>query len=642
MFPMIAIAAVLAFGIVVYVNTEREIIENTNRELTSLASVQEDAISVVMKNNFESLVAFTTRVQLKIELDNFNQTGDEESRQFISNLISGAKAQITSFREISILNPDGIVVASTDEQEVGVDHAGADFFQKGRQSNDITAFFTDKHGDPSQYLVGPLVLDERLVGVVVITSDVADIYSITGIHSNLSETGESYLVMRNEAGDGVILTPLRFEPDAALKVTIPKDNLDAPTTLSLLGNERTFMDSIDYRGQHVIAATRYIGDLDLGLVVKIDAQEAFAPLDSIRYLTIIAGLTGVIFVVAVSLYLGRSISFPIIRLRDRMAEITRDSSEAGAGRTPPEIKGKDEVAELTFHFDKMTENIESLRGNLQQLVQEKTVESEATNTLKLDNASLQELNKVLEEQADQLRKGQIAMQEFASMITHELKTPLVSIIGYGSLLLNNKIGELTPRQKEKLQIMFNSAQRLATLIQDLLDVQKLELGALHLNIVQASAGQIIEDSISSLTTEAENKGVVLVNRLGNDVTLKCDPSRIGQVLNNLISNGIKFSREKGTIEIDARMENGSAVFSVKDDGIGIPKDKQDRIFTKFYQVDTSLTRKTGGTGLGLVICKGIVEAHKGKMWFESDEGKGSIFTFSIPGGEPVGKENPSG
>jgi len=109
------------------------------------------------------------------------------------------------------------------------------------------------------------------------------------------------------------------------------------------------------------------------------------------------------------------------------------------------------------------------------------------------------------------------------------------------------------------------------------------------------------------------------------------------VLNNLVTNGIKFSPNNSTIDIDAKLEDHSVVFSVKDSGIGIPAEKQSKLFTKFYQVDTTLTRKAGGTGLGLVISKGIVEAHKGKIWLKSEAGKGSIFSFSVPIGGKVGQ-----
>jgi signal transduction histidine kinase len=255
---------------------------------------------------------------------------------------------------------------------------------------------------------------------------------------------------------------------------------------------------------------------------------------------------------------------------------------------------------------------------------------QGTRQLHENNERLQIAATEIARQADQLREADVKKAEFSAMITHELKTPLVPIIGYGDMILEGKLGELAPRIKQKLQIMHKNAQRLSVLIQDILDVQKLELRELHLSIRQSSARELIDQSIHSLKPQADSKGVRLLNKLQADIMIDCDQSRIVQVVSNLVSNGIKFSNDKDTIEIDAKAEDHSVVFSIQDYGDGIPVDKHGRLFTKFYQVDTSLTRKAGGTGLGLVICKGIVEAHNGKIWFESEPGKGSIFRFSIP------------
>ena len=260
-----------------------------------------------------------------------------------------------------------------------------------------------------------------------------------------------------------------------------------------------------------------------------------------------------------------------------------------------------------------------------------------TGELEKSNVQLKEAADQITAQANELREADIKKTEFSAMITHELKTPLVSIVGYGSMFLNGKLGELSPNQKQKIQVMHKNAHRLTDLIQDILDVQKLELGKLPLEKSQASAKDMIEQSINSLKPAAESKNVTLSNSLNHDLKLECDSGRIIQVLNNLVSNGIKFSPANASIDINAILEDHSIVFSVQDCGIGIPAEKQNNMFTKFYQVDTALTRKAGGTGLGLVICKGIVEAHKGKIWFESELGKGSIFRFSLPAGGKVGE-----
>jgi signal transduction histidine kinase len=226
------------------------------------------------------------------------------------------------------------------------------------------------------------------------------------------------------------------------------------------------------------------------------------------------------------------------------------------------------------------------------------------------------------------------------MITHELKTPLVPIIGFTELMADGTLGELTPLQKGKVRIMHNSAVSLSNLITDLLDVRKLELNKMKFDLVDVPAKDFLENAVDAFRPLADSKKISLsYDTPEGQLDVKCDPKRIQQVMNNLISNAIKFVPEKtGLIQVSARKapSDGGVEFAVRDNGIGIPKEKQNEIFKKFYQVDTTLRRQSGGTGLGLAISKGIVEAHGGRMWFESTPGAGTTFYFSIPADQTIG------
>lgn len=240
------------------------------------------------------------------------------------------------------------------------------------------------------------------------------------------------------------------------------------------------------------------------------------------------------------------------------------------------------------------------------------------------------LNAELQVEAETLRQTNKEKEEFAAMVSHELKTPLVPIQGYSELLMNERLGQLTDAQKNSLKIIFNNATRLSRLIQDILDVRKMELGKLKLAVRDTTTKEIIDQCLLSFKAVSQSKSAMLIDN-SQDIPLQCDPERIIQVLNNLVSNSLKFiPQENGMIELSAKLDDSFVVFTVKDNGIGIPKEKQDDLFKKFYQVDTSLGRKSGGSGLGLVICKGIVESHKGKIWVESDSDKGTRIHFSIP------------
>jgi signal transduction histidine kinase len=170
-----------------------------------------------------------------------------------------------------------------------------------------------------------------------------------------------------------------------------------------------------------------------------------------------------------------------------------------------------------------------------------------------------------------------------------------------------------------------------SLISDLLDAQKLDLGQLRIITKQENLKPTAEKAIAAMTPQAQADQITLTNGIKNDLYATYDDDRIRQVLTNLMKNSLKaVSPKTGQIEILAVDTPSDIRISVKDNGKGIPKDKQKDLFKKFYQVDTSLTREKGGSGLGLSICKGIIETHHGKIWLESEPGKGTVVTFTIP------------
>ncbi|MGH9876604.1 MAG: sensor histidine kinase, partial [Nitrososphaerales archaeon] len=229
------------------------------------------------------------------------------------------------------------------------------------------------------------------------------------------------------------------------------------------------------------------------------------------------------------------------------------------------------------------------------------------------------LSSAMKEKIEQSKEIDKAKDEFLAMITHELKTPLVPIQGYSELLLDGTLGELSTEQKEKLRIVYHSSLSLSQLIQDLLDVRKLELGQLKFDKVSVDADRLVNDAIKIMTPSAEKVGTKLTVFIERPVKVKCDPDRIIQVLTNLVKNAIKFVPEKeGMIEVGVLEHGRQALFCVKDNGVGISKEMQKGLFKKFYQVDTSARRKSEGSGLGLAICKGIVDGHGGEIYVESD------------------------
>lgn len=233
--------------------------------------------------------------------------------------------------------------------------------------------------------------------------------------------------------------------------------------------------------------------------------------------------------------------------------------------------------------------------------------------------------------AKKLLEADVAKDEFSAMITHELKTPLVTINGYSEMLEGGMLGPMNTMQVDAVKEIYTGSQRLERLINDIMDAQKLDLRKMRFRKEEFSVDHLMASVFTNNLQLMKSKNIDFINSTEIKNTINSDRNRLEQVFSNLIKNSVDFvPNEKGRIEILAEDDDKNIIFYVKDNGPGIPKDKQKYLFKKFYQIDTTLKRKHGGTGLGLVISKGIVEVLGGKIGFESEVGNGTTFWFSIP------------
>lgn len=216
------------------------------------------------------------------------------------------------------------------------------------------------------------------------------------------------------------------------------------------------------------------------------------------------------------------------------------------------------------------------------------------------------------------------------MTSHEIRTPITPMMGQLQMLTQGYFGKLSKKQQHALKIVLRNTTRLDRIIQDLLEVSRLESGNLIFNYKKVDLTKEIEDLLQEMSHFMEEKNIALVNQVGILPEIVTDSTRIMQVLRNLLSNAIKFSPEKSKIILRAEKKRGFLEFSVEDFGEGIPKKHRPHIFELFYQVEQDYIYKTEGTGLGLAISKGIVESQGGKIWLSSKLGKGSTFYFTLP------------
>ncbi len=281
-------------------------------------------------------------------------------------------------------------------------------------------------------------------------------------------------------------------------------------------------------------------------------------------------------------------------------------------------------------LDKNSRELFGIHGAVQDITARKQAE-----------IAIQELNTSLELRVTERTRELAAAKEraesadhlksaFLATMSHELRTPLNSIIGFTGILLMGLVGELSTEQTKQLNMIQDSARHLLELINDVLDISKIEAGQVELAREPYDMRAIIEKSVEKMRPLAEKKGLSLVTVVASSVgQMTGDRRRVEQVLINLVNNAVKFT-EQGEVRIECAPEGEFLVTKVVDTGIGIRSEDMDTLFKPFRQVDTGITRQYEGTGLGLSICKRLVETMGGSIWIESEWGSGSTFAFSLP------------
>ncbi|OYX32696.1 MAG: hypothetical protein B7Y99_08145 [Caulobacterales bacterium 32-69-10] len=351
----------------------------------------------------------------------------------------------------------------------------------------------------------------------------------------------------------------------------------------------------------------------VGRVVLLSRSEGVLDrfIESLQ-VSLIAALAAIAVGILVALRLQRSITRPIVALTRSMGEVRADHDY---GRSV-DIKADDEVGELVQGFNQMLGEIRSRDQRIADQVA--GLEGEvAARTADLSEAK------------DAAEHANAAKSDFLATMSHEIRTPMNGIMVMAEMLA---AGELPPRQRRFAEVIAKSGSSLLSIINDILDFSKIEAGKLELENAPTDVHELAEDVSSLFWEKASSKGLDLAVYVdpATPRLVEGDPTRLRQVIGNLVNNAIKFT-EAGGVLIEIEPDSpGSLRFSVRDTGIGIPKDKIGDVFGAFSQADQSTTRKYGGTGLGLAICKRLVETMNGRFNVTSEVGKGSTFAFRVP------------
>lgn len=238
--------------------------------------------------------------------------------------------------------------------------------------------------------------------------------------------------------------------------------------------------------------------------------------------------------------------------------------------------------------------------------------------------------KIIEEQNEKILEADKIKNEFLANVSHGLRTPLNAIIGFSEVLSNGFYGKLNEKQLEFVKDINISGINLLEMINEILDISKIEAKAMTLNITEFLLSQAVDEVVNIVKPLADKKSIFIETTLDKDKAIFADFQKIRQILYNLLSNAIKYSPEKGTIEVNARFNSDNFIIEVKDNGIGIALEDQRKIFEKFVQLENAYTKKESSTGLGLTITKELVEMHNGEITINSAIGKGTVFVVKIP------------
>lgn len=332
--------------------------------------------------------------------------------------------------------------------------------------------------------------------------------------------------------------------------------------------------------------------------------------------------------IAIVFIISTRLSQPLIHLTESARILAQGNF---AAISDFKINSKDEIGILATSFIEMAKNLKTSYEKLED--HSRTLEQkveERTHELREANEKLQELDKV--------------KSDFLSMVSHELRTPLTSILGFTNIIrkkfedvifpniavTDGKTVKVVEQVKDNITIILSEGERLTNLINDVLDLAKIESGKVEWKMESLSLAGIIEQAIHATSALLMQKGLKIIRSADEKLPdIIGDKNRLVQVLINLISNAVKFT-EKGSITCKARRTDDRITVSVIDTGIGIAKIDQGDVFEKFKQVGDTLTDKPKGTGLGLPICKQIIAYHGGEIWIESELGKGSNFSFTLP------------
>jgi signal transduction histidine kinase len=602
---LITIIILITVTTLVFYTTAKNSLRNEIiARLEVTAKSRENHIKTYIKMVEMSVLEFSQSAVLEtfLETAKDDPKRDEAFEQATTRLKRTKEAN-PSIYEFMLLDASGNAVASSARPGIIKNKIAEDYFAEGRKGIYFKdAYYSENYSMPLFGVSAPITDSDtgKLRGVLIARVKLDELYKITTDATGMGRTGEIYIVNNN----GYMITPSRFKKETFLKQKVDTENF----RLCMLhaGNEKEHPPVSSFRnymGETALGVHDFIPETKWSLLTEIGTGEIFAPLGKILLVC-----AAILFLTPIAAWLigtavAGAITRPIQRLREGIEVIGAGDLDHNVGTS-----ARDEIGQLSRAFDKMTKD------------------------LKVRTSELEELNKTLSTRSEEVKHALQVKSEFLANMSHELRTPLNSIIGFSEVLSMETYGPLNKKQKDYITYVLGSGRHLLSLINDVLDLAKMEAAKAGLTITTLPLKDLLEKALILVKEVAFKKNIELsVEADGKIGDIDADERKLKQVVYNLLSNAVKFTPEGGRAGIRAGRSLEGVEIEVWDTGIGIAPENLEKIFEAFTSIKTPGVKAVEGTGLGLALSRKLVELHGGRIWAESKGlNNGAVFKFTIP------------
>jgi len=632
-------------GLINFQNAKETIVKNKIIELSIISDLKgreirrffeelERVITITqsrdsIKTNLPTIIQFF-RTQDSVEFHQAQEILDDELKVLLKE---------RNFYNIFLLNPEGKIVYALNKINnaqilgQGLIDPSHKAFAEGQIDVYFSEIFKDRTPEiPYSMLVTAPVYDRggRFTGEIAFEVDMNPIYELIQDISGLGNTGETLVGQR--AGDAALyIHPLKYDPYAAFNRKVYyNEKKGIPMQKATLGESGTGL-TLDYRSVPVIASWQsiFVTKRQWGLVTKIDQREAFIPIYHLRDGFIIMFLIIFFLSMVIVFVNATAITEPLEKLTQMATAISKGNLNARV----KDIYAKDEVGELAQAFNQMIDDLQKTTVARDELIKAQEQTQKALRELQESQAvtlnimeDLKEETEVRKKAEEELKRSNQELEQFAYVASHDLQEPVRMVTSYAQLLEGRYKDKLDGAALDFLKFIVDGGKRMQTLVNDLLTYSRV--GTKAKPFAKTDMNAIFDIVIDNLKLLIEDKNAKVTKDFLPIVI--ADDVQMGQLLQNLIGNAIKYQLKEQIpkVHISAKKNDTHWLFSVKDNGIGIDPKYFNRLFVMFQRLHQR--DEYSGTGIGLVACKKIVERHGGRIWVESELGKGATFYFEIP------------